>query len=326
MRLTAPIVLAVMSVIAIPGWAAAPLDAATYPSRPLRLVVPFAPGGGNDFLARLVGQRLGERLGQQCVVDNRPGGGGIVATDIVAKAPPDGYTMLLGFVGPLAIAPSISPVPYDAVKDFASLDLLASSYHLLVINTSVPARSVKELIALAKSQPGKFNYASSGSGANLPLVAELFKAVVGIDIVHVPYKGTGPAAAAVLAGEAQILFGSITGTLPQVRANRLIALAVTSPGRSPLAPEVPTLIESGVRGVEVPSWYTLLVPARTPREVADKPRVEIKRIVSNADFREQLSRQAIEVRNLAPNEFPGFLKAEIAKWGAVVRRVGIKPE
>lgn len=326
LHLTALIVLAVISTIAIPAWAAAPVGAANYPSRPLRLLVPFVPGGGNDLLARILGSRLTDAFGQQVVVDNRAGGGGIIATDMAAKAPPDGYTLLLGFIGPLAISPNISKVPYDPVKDFVSLDLLASSYHLLVINPSVPARSVKELIALAKSQPGKLNYASSGSGANLHLIAELFKAVVGVDIVHVPYKGTGPAAAAVLAGEAQILFGSITGTLPHVRANRLIALAVTSPGRSSLAPEVPTLIESGVQGVEVPSWYTLLVPARTPRDVTDKPRAELRRIASNADFRQQLARQAIEVRSLAPNEFPSFLKAEIAKWGKVVRRVGIKPE
>lgn len=304
----------------------APSAAAEYPSRPLRLLVPFPPGGGVDLLARMLGSRLTDAFGQPVVVDNRAGGGGVIATDMAAKAPPDGYTLLLGFIGPLAISPNISSLPYDPVKDFVSLDLLASSYHLLVINPSVPARSVKELIALAKSQPGKFNYASSGSGANLHLVAELFKAVVGIEIVHVPYKGTGPAASAVLAGEAQMLFGSITGTLPLVRANRLLALAVTSPARAPLAPEIPTLVESGVHGVEVPSWYTLLVPARTPREAADKLRAELKRIASNVDFREQLARQAIDVRSLAPNEFPGFLKAELAKWGKVVRSVGIKPE
>ena len=300
--------------------------AADYPARPLRLLVPFPPGGGVDLLARLLGSRLGEALGQQVVVDNRAGGGGVIATDTAAKAPADGYTMLLGFIGPLAISPTISKLPYDPVRDFAALDPLASSYHIVVINPSLPARSVKEFIALAKSQPGRFNYASSGSGTNLHLAGELFRMVVGVNIVHVPYKGAGPAASAVLSGESHLLFGSITSSMPFVRANRLVALAVTSPARSPLAPEIPTLIESGVTGVNVPSWYILVVPARTPRDVAERLRLELRKIAANAEFREQLARQAFETRNLAPNEFPGFLKAELEKWGKVVRAVGIKLE
>jgi tripartite-type tricarboxylate transporter receptor subunit TctC len=300
--------------------------AADYPSRPLRLLVPFPPGGGVDLLARLLGSRLSEALGQQVVVDNRAGGGGVIATDTAAKAPADGYTMLLGFIGPLAISPTISKLPYDPVRDFAALDPFASSYHIVVINPAVPARSVKEFVALAKNQPGKFNYASSGSGTNLHLAAELFKMVVGVNLVHVPYKGAGPAASAVLSGESHLFFGSITSSMPFVRANRLVALAVTSPARSPLAPEIPTLIESGVDGVNVPSWYVLVVPARTPRDVADRLRSELRKIAANAEFREQLARQAFETRNLAPNEFSGFLKAELDKWGKVVRAVGIKPD
>jgi len=299
---------------------------AGYPSRPLRLIVPFAPGGGNDILARILATQLAAGLGQQTVVDNRPGAAGITATEIVAKASPDGYTLLLGFMGPLAISPAFTPLPYDPVGDFASLDLLATSYHILVVNPSLPARSVKELIDLARSQPGKLNYASSGLGANLHLMTELFKAVAGVDIVHIPYKGSGPAANAVLAGEAQMLFGSITSSLPYVRANRLAALAVTSPARSPLAPEVPTLTESGVSGVDVPSWYTLLAPARTQRDATDRLRAELGRIASAADFREQVGRQAIEVRMLAPDEYAGFLRAEIEKWGKVVRSNGLKAE
>jgi tripartite-type tricarboxylate transporter receptor subunit TctC len=299
---------------------------ANFPSRPLRLIVPFAPGGGNDILARILATQLAAGLGQQTLVDNRPGAAGITATEIVARASPDGYTLLLGFMGPLAISPAFTPLPYDPVTDFTSLDLLATSYHILVVNPSLPARSVKELIDLAKSQPGKLNYASSGLGANLHLMTELFKTVAGVDIVHIPYKGSGPAANAVLAGEAQMLFGSITSSLPYVRANRLAALAVTSPARSSLAPEVPTLTESGVPGVDVPSWYTLLAPARTPRDAADKLRAELKRIASAADFREQLARQAIEVRMLAPDEYAGFLRAEIEKWGKVVRSNGLKAE
>lgn len=300
--------------------------AADYPSRPLRLLVPFPPGGGVDLIARVIGTRLSESLAQQVVVDNRAGGGGVIATDTAAKAASDGYTLLLGFIGPLAISPTISKQPYDPVKDFTGLDLLASSYHIVVINPSVPARTVKEFIALARSQPGRLNYASSGSGTNLHLAAELFKMVTGVNLVHLPYKGAGPAANAVLAGEAHLFFGSITSSLPFVRANRLVALAVTSPSRSPLAPEIPTLIESGVSGVNVPSWYTVLAPAGTPRAVADRLRGELKRIAVNADFREQLGRQAIEARTLAPGEWPAFIRAELDKWGRVVRAVGIRPD
>jgi tripartite-type tricarboxylate transporter receptor subunit TctC len=299
---------------------------AEYPSRPLRLLVPFPPGGGVDLIARVIGNRLTDTLGQQVVIDNRAGGGGVIATDTAAKAPADGYTLLLGFIGPLAISPSISQQPYDPVKDFAGLDLLASSYHIVVINPSVPARSVKEFIALAKSQPGKLNYASSGSGTNLHLAGELFKMVAGVNLVHLPYKGAGPAANAVLAGESHLFFGSITSSMPFVRSNRLVALAVTSPRRSPLAPEIPTLAESGVTGVDVPSWYTVAAPARTPRAVADRLRGELKRIADHAEFREQIGRQAIEARTLAAGEWPVFIRAELDKWGKVVRSVGIKPD
>ncbi len=306
--------------------AALPLVAAAagYPERTLRLVVPFAPGGGNDVLARLLATELGEGLAQQTIVENRPGASGVTATESVAKAAPDGYTLLLGFVGPLALSPALGKVPYDPVGDFAPLDLLASSYHILVINPSVPARTVRELIDLARRNPGKLNYASSGTGANLHLTTELFRNATGVDIVHVPYKGAGPAATAVMAGEAQILFGSIASTLSYVRGGRLVALAVTSPERSPLAPEVPTLAESGIDGVDVPSWYTLLVPARTPAEPVRRLRAELARIAAKPGFREQLARQAIDVRTMAPDEYAAFLGKEIDKWTGVVRRNGIR--
>jgi len=308
--------------------AALPLTAvaADYPTKPLRLIVPFAPGGGNDVLARLVSTQLADGLGQQVIVDNRPGASGITATDLVAKSAPDGYTVLLGFIGPLALSPALTKVPYDPAADFVPLDFLAKSYHILVVNPALPVRSVQELIALAKREPGKLNYASSGQGANLHLVTELFKNATGIDMVHVPYKGAGPATTAVLAGEAQVLFGSISSSLSYARANRLVALAVTSPQRSPLAPELPTLLESGIGDVDVPSWYTLLLPARSPREAAERLRNELKRIAAKADFTEQLARQAIDVQVLAPGEYAGFLKAEIAKWAGVVRANGIKAE
>jgi tripartite-type tricarboxylate transporter receptor subunit TctC len=314
----------VLWVAALPVAMTAALAAADYPAKPLRLIVPFAPGGGNDLLARLVSTQLASGVGQQVLVDNRPGASGITATDIVAKSPPDGYTMLLGFIGPLALLPALTKLPYDPAADFTPLDFLAKSYHILVVNPSLQVRSVHELIALAKREPGKLNYASSGQGANLHLVTELFKNATGIDMVHVPYKGAGPATTAVIAGEAQVLFGSIASSLSYVRANRLVALAVTSPQRSPLAPELPTLVESGIADIDVPSWYTLQLPARAPREIADRLKGELRRVTANPDFVEQLARQAIDAQMLAPGAYAGFLNAEIDKWSAVVRKNGIR--
>lgn len=298
----------------------------TYPSRPVRLVVPFAPGGGNDFLARVVGQKLAERLGQPFVIDNRAGAGGNIATDLVAKAPPDGYTLLLGFIGPFAISPHLEKITFNPVRDFTAASLLASSYHVLVVHPSLPVRSVRELIALAKARPGQINYASSGSGGNLHLVGELFKSSTGIDLTHIPYKGTGPAAVAVVSGESQLLFSSITAALPHVRSRRLTALAVTSPNRSPLAPEVPTLVESGVRGVDVGSWYALVAPAATPREVITRLNAEVVKLTATPDYRQQLEKQGFEPVTSSPDQFAAFVQAELDKWGRIIKAAGIKSE
>jgi tripartite-type tricarboxylate transporter receptor subunit TctC len=298
----------------------------SYPARPIRLIVPFAPGGGTDINARILAEPIGTALGETIVIDNRPGAGSSLGSALAARAAPDGYTLLLGFIGPMAISPNISRLPYDPAKDFTSLDVLATSYHIVVINPSVPARTVKELIALARSQPGKLNYASSGSGTNLHLAAELFKMTVGVNLVHLPYKGAGPAANAVIAGESHLFFGSITSSMPFVRSNRLVALAVTSPSRSPFAPEVPTLIESGVSGVNVPSWYTLVAPAATPRPTLERLRAAFRQVEASPETREQIGRQAIDARPLAPGEWNGFIRTELEKWGKVVRSVGIKPD
>ena len=325
-RMSRQQILFVIALMPIVLLRAMPVFAQPYPAKPIRLIVPFAPGGGNDFLARLVGQKLGERLGQQFIVDNRAGAGGNVATEMVAKSAPDGYTLLLGFIGPFAISPHLEKVSYNPVRDFAAASLLASSYHVLVIHPSLPARSVKQLIALAKARPGEINYASSGIGANLHLVGELFKSTVGINITHVPYKGSGPAAIAILSGEAQMLFSSITAVMPHVRANRLLALAVTSPNRSPLFPEVPSLAEAGVRGVEVGSWYALVAPAATPREILMRLNAEIVRLAAMPDYRQQLESQAFEPLSSSPEQFPAFVQAELDKWGKVIKAAGIKPE
>ncbi len=316
-------VLAVAFAVAI---ASGGVVAQAFPQRPIRLLVPFTPGGGNDALARILAMPLGASLATQVVVDNRPGGGGIVANDLVAKANPDGYTLLLGYFGPLAVAPGLQKLPYDAVADFIALGFLASSYHVLVIHPAVPARSVKELIAYAKLNPGKLNSAYAGVGSAGHLTAELFRAVAGIDIVHVPYRGSGPAATAVMSGEAQMQFGSVTASMPFVRANRLMALATTSPRRLALAPEVPTLVESGVADVDARSWYVLLAPARTPQSVVTTLSSQLARVIATPEVREQFARQALEMKPMTAAEFTVFLKSEIVKWGKVTRAAGIKPE
>ncbi len=306
----------------------APLGALAqeYPTRAIRLVVPFAPGGGNDALARLVSQKLAAGLGQPVIVDNRPGGGGVTATEQVARATPDGYTLLLGFVGPLTMSPGMQKVGYDPVTAFEPISLVAQGYQVLAVNPAVPATSVQELVTLAKSKPGVLNYASGGQGTPLHLVPELFKQAASVDIVHVPYKGSGPAATAVLAGDAQLMFGSMVATVPQAKGGKLRALAVTSPQRVAALPDVPTLGEVGYPGVEASSWYGILAPAGTPPAVVARLNAEIVKAVASADFRETLAAQGQEAMSSTPEEFRAFIKAELDKWTRVVRSAGIKPE
>jgi len=295
-----------------------------YPNRPVRFVIPFAPGGGTDYVGRLVAQKVGERLGQQLVVDNRAGAGGALGSNLVARAAPDGYTLLLGMVSPLAINPNLENVPYDPVKDFSAASLLASSYHVLVVHPSLPVKSLKELVALAKARPGQINYASAGMGTNLFLIGELFKSATGTDIFHVPYKGTGPAVIAILSGESQMMFGGITGVMSHVSSNRLRAIAVTSPNRSSLLPQVPTLNELGLRGVDVGSWYAMLAPAGTPRPILDRLSTTIAQLATDADYRKQLEKGAFDVLSTSPDHFPGFMKSELEKWAKVIKIAGVK--
>lgn len=303
---------------------AAEAAAQSYPAKPVRIIVPTSPGGGNDFVARHVGQKLGERLGQQFIVENRPGAGGSIATGQVAKAAPDGYTLLLGFVGQLAMYPHVEKVAYDPLKDFVGVSVLASSYHVLAVHPSLPVRSVKQLIALAKTRPGELNYASGNPWTPTHLVPELFKSATGVNIVAIQYKGSGPAAIGVLTGEAQVVFGSVTALMPHVRSKRVMALAVTSPARSPLAPEVPTLVELGVRGVEAPSWYSIVAPAASPTEVIGKLHAEIVSIAARPDYREPLERQALEPTTTTPEQFAAFLQAEYDKWGRIIKALKLQ--
>ena len=302
----------------------APAGAQQYPSKPVRIIVTVAPGGGNDFVARLAGQKLSERLGQQFIVENRPGGGGTVATVAVAKAPPDGYTLLLGFVGSLAMTPHVEKVGYDAVRDFVGVSLLCSSYHMLAVHPSLPARSVKQFIALAKARPGELNYASANIWGPTHLIPEMFKSQTGVSIVPIHYRGAAPAAVGVLSGEAHAIVASVTAIMGHVRSKRLVALAATSPTRSSIAPELPTFKELGYPKIEAPSWYSIVAPAATPKDVVGRLHGEMVKIAALPDYREQLERQGFEPQSSTPEQFAVFLQAEYDKWGRIIQ--ALKPQ
>lgn len=307
---------------------ATPVQAAgdEYPSRPVRLLVPNPPGGGSDAVARILAQKLGERMSQQFVVDNRAGGGGIIANETVARANPDGYTLLLGFIGPMVISPALTKVPYDSVKDFAPVSLVAAGQYMLVLHPSVPVKSLKDFVTYAKANPGKINYASAGNGSPLHLAAELFKARAGVNMVHVPYKGGGPATAAILAGEVQAVFGSITSVLPQVKAGKLTPMGVTGATRSPIATEYPTIAELGYPGFAMTSWYGVLLPARAPQAVITRLNGAIVAALQERDAIDNLKRQGLDATGGTPEAFAAHIKAELAKWAKVVKDANIKAD
>ena len=298
----------------------------SYPSRPVRFVVSWSPGGAADLVARVVGQKLGEQLGQQLVIDNRAGASGAIGTDLAAKSAPDGYTLLVGGVSELVLNPQIVKVPYDAVRDFAAVSPLAFGYYVLVVHPSLPAKSVKELIALSKARPGEINYASGGTGSNLSLVAELFKTTAGINMTHIPYKGGGPASMAVISGESQAMFSTIASSLPFVNSNRLVALALTGPKRSSLLPKVPTFAESGLSGMDAGLWFALLAPAGTPREIIARLNAEVIKLAATPDYRAQIEKLGFEPFTSSPEKFSAFMKAELGTWGKVIKAAGIKAD
>ena len=297
-----------------------------YPSRPVRVVVSWAPGGASDVIARVMGQKLGEQLGQQLVIDNRGGASGAIGTALAAKSAPDGYTLLFGGVTELVLNPQIVKVPYDPVRDFTPVSPVAFGYYVLVVHPSLPVRSVKDLIALAKARPGEINYASGGTGSNLSLVAELFKTTAGINVTHIPYKGGGPAGTAVISGESQMMFSTIAATLPYVTSKRLVALALTGPKRSPLMPSVPTFSESGLRGLDVGLWFGLLAPEATPRDIIARLNAEVVKLAATPDYRAQIDKLGFEPFTSSPEKFSEFMKSELDKWGKVIKAAGIKAE
>jgi len=306
---------------------AAAASAEGYPEKPVRMVVAFPPGGGTDILGRMLAQRLGETLGQNVVVENRGGAGGNVGTEAAARAAPDGYTILMGNVAPNAINVSLyRNLPFDPVADFAPVSLVAATPNVLVVHPSTAARTVKGLIALARARPGTLNFASAGNGSSSHLAGELFRVLAGAEIVHVPYKGAGPAMLDVLSGQVQLYFATLPAALPHVKSGKLAAVAVTSARRSPALSDLPTVAESGVPGYEASTWYGVLAPARTPAAAVERLHGDIVRILAQPEFRERLQAQGFDPVGSSPEEFRAFIRSEIAKWGKVVRDAGIRPE
>jgi tripartite-type tricarboxylate transporter receptor subunit TctC len=297
--------------------------AATFPARPIRFIVPNAAAGSTDLVARTVAQKVEESLGQQIVVDNRPGSGGIIGTELVARAGADGYTLLMGTIGNLAISPHLyRKLAYDPIKDFAPVTQLASAAYMLVIHPSVPAKSVKELVALAKSRPSQLNYASAGSGTGSHLSAELFRSVAGIALVHVPYKGGTPAITDVIGGQVQIMLNGIPSSMPHLKSGRIRALAVTTATRSPAAPELPTMAEAGYPGAESTSWTGVLAPAGTPASVIARLNSEFVRALRTPEVSARLSADGAVPVGSSSAEFAAYLRSELVKWGKVVRESG----
>ena len=299
-------------------------SAQTYPTRPLRLIVAFAPGGSVDVVARLVGQKLGESLGQQVVIDNRPGAGGNVSAEIAARAAPDGYTLYICSASLVANPSLYRKVAYDPIKDFAPVTLLASAQSVLVAHPGFTAKSVKDLIALAKKMPGKINYASPGSGSSGHLTMELFKSLAGVDLVHVPYKVMSQLQGDVIAGQVPLAFSTIPGALPHIQAGRMLPLAVSGARRSPVLPNVSTVAEAGVPGYEAATWYPILVPAETPRAIVEKLNAELVAIVRAPDMKERFVSMGVDAIGSTPEELGAHIKSELRKWEKVVQLSGAR--
>ena len=298
-----------------------------YPTRPVRFVIPFPPGGGNDILGRAFADRLGERLGQQWVVDNRGGASTIIAAEIVARAPADGYTLLLGTNSTLAVIPSLKEkLPYDPIKDYDAISLMSSSPYLLVVNPGFQAKSVKELIALAKARPGQLNYASPGFGTSNHLSFELFKSMAGVNITHVPYKGTGPMMTELLGGQVPIMLVSMASVRPHVLSGKLRALGISIAKRSPAMPEIPTIAEAGVPGFNTASWVGLVGPHGLPPAVIARLNSEIAAVIQGGDLRDKLASQGFMPEVSTPQQFAAHIKDELGRFRKLVKSAGIKDE
>jgi tripartite-type tricarboxylate transporter receptor subunit TctC len=318
-----PLIAAGLVIATLPG---ANLAAAQdYPTRPVRVIIPFPPGGSNDVVGRLIGIHLGERLGKQVIIDNRSGAGGVIGTEAVAKSPPDGYTLLM-----ISLAHAVNPwlykLTYDPIKDFAPIGLLAKGPNVLVVHPSLPVKSVKELIALAKQKPGDLQYASAGIGSFQHLGGELFKLTAGVDLLHVPFKGGGPAMIDVVGGHTKLMFSSMVQTVPQIKSGKLRALATGGVERSPVLPDLPTIAEAGVPGYEAVNWWGLVAPAGTAQPIIDKLNREIEVVQKSPEVQKQFANEGAEAVGMKPADFGGFMVSEMNKWEKVVKQGNIKAE
>ena len=305
--------------------AASVAGAQAWPAKPMRLIIPFPPGGSNDIVGRMIAQQLGERLGTQVVADNRGGAGGLIGTEMASKAEPDGHTLLLISVA-YAFNTSIYKLPYDPLKSFAPVTMLGSGPVVLCVNNALPVNSVKDLLALAKAKPGQLNYASAGIGSFQHLASALFKLQSGADIVHVPFKGGGPAMMDVIAGNTQFTVASLVQILPQIRSGRLKVLGVGSAKRLPVLPDVPTIAEAGVPGYEATNWWGILAPAGTPSAVIERLNRELGVILASAETKKRFETEGGEAQHMRPDEFGRFIAAETAKWAKVVKEAGLRAE
>jgi len=313
-----------LAVAATLAAAASEASAQAYPNRPVRILVPFPAGAGVDIVARLLGLPLTDLWGQATVVDNRPGAGGTIACELAAKAAPDGYTLLLGNISTFAMAPSLyKKVNYDPVQSFAPITVVNTSANVLVAHPSVPAATTQALIALAKAKPGQINYASAGSGTSPHLAAELFKSMAGVDLVHVPYKGSPQALTDLLGGQTQIMFASLVSALPHIRQARLRALGVTSLKRAAALPDLPAISEAGLRGYDVSVWMGIVAPAGTPPAIIAQLNRQIAALLQSPDIRERLAVQGLEAASNSPAEFRTYIASEVRKWAVVIKQAGV---
>jgi tripartite-type tricarboxylate transporter receptor subunit TctC len=304
---------------------AVPAAAQDYPVRPVRLIIPFPPGGSNDVVGRLIATHLGERLGKQVVVDNRSGAGGVIGSEMVAKSPTDGYTLLMISMAH-AVNPWLYKLAYDPIKDFAPVGLLAKGTNVLVVHPSLPVKSVLDLVALAKQRPGDLQYASAGIGSFQHLGGELFKLTAGVDLLHVPFKGGGPAMVDVVGGHTKVMFSSLVQTVPQIKAGKLRPLGTGALERSAVLPDVPTIAEAGVPGYEAVNWWGIVAPAGTSPAIIDKVNREIEAVQKSPEVQKQFANEGATPASMKPAEFGGFMVSEMGKWGKVVKQGGIKAE
>ena len=298
-----------------------------FPSKPLRLIVPFPPGGSADILGRGIAQKLGDGLGQAVVVENRPGAGTAIGAEALARSPADGYTLMIGTVSSHAINPALNPkLPFDPVRDFTPISLVASIPFAMLVHPSVPAKNVAEFIAYARARPGKLDYSSAGSGTSNHLAGELFEAMTGTHLVHIPYRGSAPALQDLIAGRVALMFDLVLTAAPQVKSGAVRGLAVTGAQRSAVLPDLPTVAEAGVPGYEVSAWFGIFAPAGVPKPVVDRLNAEIVKAMAAPDLRQRLVSQGAEPVTNSPEQFATYLKAEIAKWAKVVKDAGVQPE